>query len=120
MTEPPVRRIEVFTGAGRRRRWPPELKARIVAETLGEAVSVSQVARRHGLEPSQVFEWRRQLRAAAEAGGFATVVEAGPAAPKRAGSGMIEVRLGGASIRIGPGADAEAIWAVIGALKARA
>ena len=28
----PVRRLEVFTGAGRRRRWTEEQKARIVAE----------------------------------------------------------------------------------------
>ena len=42
MTEPPVRRIEVFTGAGRRRRWPAETKARIVAETLGGVESVSR------------------------------------------------------------------------------
>lgn len=29
----PVRRFEVFTGSGRRREWPPEEKARIVAES---------------------------------------------------------------------------------------
>ena len=27
----PVRRVELFTGAGRRRNWTPEDKARIVA-----------------------------------------------------------------------------------------
>jgi transposase len=27
----PVRRFEIFTGAGRRREWPPAEKARIVA-----------------------------------------------------------------------------------------
>ena len=30
----PVRRIEVFTGTGRRRTWSIEDKARIVAESL--------------------------------------------------------------------------------------
>jgi transposase len=36
----PVRRLEVFTGAGRRRRWTAEQKARIVAESYksGETV----------------------------------------------------------------------------------
>lgn len=29
----PVRRFEVFTGTGRRREWPAEEKARIVAES---------------------------------------------------------------------------------------
>ena len=30
----PVRRIEVFTGAGRRRNWPPEEKAAIIASAV--------------------------------------------------------------------------------------
>jgi transposase len=38
MSEPePVRRVEVFTGTGRRRRWTPEQKALIVAPTPGHA-----------------------------------------------------------------------------------
>lgn len=38
--EEPVRRLEIFTGSGRRREWPPEEKARIVAESYeaGETV----------------------------------------------------------------------------------
>ena len=28
-----VHRLEIFTGAGRRRAWPAEVKARIVAES---------------------------------------------------------------------------------------
>jgi len=33
----PARRIEVFTGAGRRRNWSSEEKAEIVAESYGGA-----------------------------------------------------------------------------------
>src|SRR5580700_3969687 len=58
----PVRRIEVFTGAGRRRTWSAEEKARIVAETVTSGESVCAVARRHGLSPQQLFGWRRQAR----------------------------------------------------------
>ena len=58
----PVRRIEVFTGAGRRRRWSGADKARIVAEIATSGASVCAVARRHGLSPQQLFGWRRQLR----------------------------------------------------------
>jgi transposase len=58
-----VRRIELITGAGRRRRWSSEDKARIVVESLAGAVSVSEVARRHGLSPQQLFAWRREARA---------------------------------------------------------
>jgi transposase len=61
----PVRRLEVFTGAGRRRRWSEEDKARIVAEIVASGDSVCAVARRHGLSPQQLFGWRRQLREAA-------------------------------------------------------
>ena len=58
----PVRRLEVFTGAGRRRTWRDEDKARIVAEIAASGDSVCAVARRHGLSPQQLFGWRRQLR----------------------------------------------------------
>src|ERR1700675_1216379 len=58
----PVRRLEVFTGAGRRRTWRDEDKARIVAEIATSGDSVCAGARRHGLSPQQLFGWRRQLR----------------------------------------------------------
>lgn len=58
----PVRRLEVFTGAGRRRTWRDEDKARIVAEIATSGDSVCAVARRHGLSPQQLFGWRRRLR----------------------------------------------------------
>ena len=44
----PARRMEIFTGAGRRRSWSSEQKAAIVAESLSGRESVSAVARRHG------------------------------------------------------------------------
>jgi transposase len=53
--------LEVFTGAGRRRTWRDEDKARIVAEIATSGDSVCAVARRHGLSPQQLFGWRRQL-----------------------------------------------------------
>jgi len=42
-----VRRIEVFTGAGRRRNWSSAEKASIVAETYEAGAMVCGVARRH-------------------------------------------------------------------------
>jgi transposase len=42
----PVRRLEVFTGSGRRRAWTAEQKARIVAESHESGETVSAVARR--------------------------------------------------------------------------
>ena len=58
----PVRRLEVFTGAGRRRRWTAEQKTRIVAESYESGETVCAVARRHGLTPQQLFGWRRHTR----------------------------------------------------------
>lgn len=55
----PVRRFEVFTGAGRRRRWTPAEKARIAEESWSGAESVCSVARRHGLASTQLFAWRK-------------------------------------------------------------
>jgi transposase len=62
------RRLEVFTGTGRRRQWTSKQKARIIAECNECGASVSGVARRHGLTPQQLFEWRRNTRRAADSG----------------------------------------------------
>jgi transposase len=112
-TSEPVRRLEIFTGAGRRRSWSAEQKARIVAESLGGGESVSAVARRHGLTAQQVFTWRRQAGGGSAASNsalrFASVVVA-PA--------PIEIEFGGATIRVSAGSDATMLRAVLQAVKA--
>src|ERR1700755_2889643 len=55
-------RLEVITETGRRRWFSKDDKARIVEETLVPGAVVSEIARRHGLTPQQVFAWRRQAR----------------------------------------------------------
>ena len=66
-------RVEVITGVQRRRRWTPEQKVRIVEETYLPGMSVSLVARQHGVAANQLFSWRRQMAqgalTAASAGG---------------------------------------------------
>ena len=132
----PARRLEVFTGAGRRRTWRDEDKARIVAEIATSGDSVCAVARRHGLSPQQLFGWRRQLRESeagrSEADGLQfvpAVVDAGsPALAQRraprckaeASAGTIEVEIDGVTVRVGRGADAKTLIAVLRALKAGA
>ena len=57
-----VRRVEVITESGRRRQFSADDKAPFVEETLAPGAVVSEVARRHGLSPQQLFTWRRQMR----------------------------------------------------------
>src|SRR5690349_12575190 len=57
-----ARRLKVITETGRRRWFSKDDKARIVEETLVPGAVVSEIARRHGLTPQQVFTWRRQAR----------------------------------------------------------
>jgi len=64
----PVRRLEVFPGAGRRRTGRDQDKVRIDGEIATSGDSVCAVARRPGLSPQQLLGWRRQLRES-EAGG---------------------------------------------------
>jgi transposase len=69
-----VRRLEVITGTGRRRRrFSKDEKAGVVEETLAPGAVVSEVARRHGLSPQQLFGWRRQARELTAAGPEPTV-----------------------------------------------
>ncbi len=133
--EPAVRRLEVITGTGRRRRFSADDKARIIEETLVAGAVVSEVARRHGLSPQQLFGWRRQARQPAVAGTDAApqfvpaVVET--ALPENTmrrqrkrmrqvdrTSGSIEVEIDGVTVRIGRGAEAKTVAAVLRALKA--
>ena len=114
------RRLEVITGIGRRRRWTDEEKAWIVAESLDPASTVSAVARRYGLHPSQLFVWRQRLAAPAarDAPGFVPVVVAEDAAatsPELAG--RIEIALGPAVVRVGADVDAAALRRVLEAVR---
>src|ERR1700680_966903 len=98
-----LRRIEVITGTGRRRRWDAETKGRLVAESFELGCSVSEVARRHDISPSLLFLWRRQAGEATKdaesnvRGGpaFVPMVVSGdtPAAPVVNEACVVEVEL---------------------------
>lgn len=52
--------MDVFRGKARRR-WPDEEKRRLVAETLLPGAAVHAVARRHEINPSMLFAWRKRF-----------------------------------------------------------
>ena len=51
----------------RRRRWTADQKLKIVLETLQSERKLSEICRREGLSPTQVYQWRRQLSGSAAA-----------------------------------------------------
>ena len=135
-----ARRFEVFTGAGKRRDWSDAEKASIVAQCWPGGERVSAVARRHALDPSQIYGWRKELARRCKDHGLAVPVALEQQSPafvpaviapddapepdprrsrrrRRAGSAAIELEIGGALVRIGSGADADMISAVITALR---
>lgn len=54
--------IEVVQRTRGYRRWPADVKARIVAESFQPGVRVVDVARRYGLAAHQLSDWRRHAR----------------------------------------------------------
>lgn len=137
--------IEIITGRERRRRWSVEEKLRIVAETQEPGVRITDVAARHGVYPSLLFSWRRQVREGvlsaplpatfmpvdmlpADAGG--PVAEPKLVEPTAAGNregsaaaalhvaGLIEITLpNGCQLRVDHQVDARALRRIVGALR---
>lgn len=121
----PVQRFEVFTGSGRRRRWPDEVKALIVAESCRPGETVCGVARRHGLLPQQLFAWRRLARRGGLARDavplFAQVVADAVAGnwseAAAVGSADIVIEIGDLRLRLGPGVAADRAAALVSTLR---
>ena len=53
---------EVIEVVERRRRWPAEVRLRILDEVLQPGASVAAVADRHGVARGFVYQWLKQLR----------------------------------------------------------
>lgn len=54
-------RIEVLSSIQRRRRYSVDEKLAVLAEAAQPGMSISYVARRHGISPSLLFGWRRRM-----------------------------------------------------------
>jgi transposase len=126
------RRIELYTGNQERRRWPDEVKARVVVESLRPGTVVTQLAQRHGCRAQQIHDWRRLARTGklalpAPAAGEAipafvpllpdhsAVAPAAPAAALAEVSIMVEIA--DATVRVSGRPGAETLLDVFSALR---
>lgn len=123
------RRLEVLSGAPRRRTHSDAEKARLVGQTLRPGVCAADVARRNGLHPQQIYTWRRQARRGElalreeDAPMFVPAMAAEPLAAEPAGTAADEIVVelpGGVRLRIGAGVPPERMAALVAALKASA
>ena len=125
-------RIEIFRGQARRR-WSDEEKRRLVAETLVPGATVHGVARRHGLNTSQLFTWRKRYRGdlglpapvppafvAVELVGARPPTETSEAESRPHAPGVIEIELPrGGRVRISGSVEPAVVTAALRALVRR-
>jgi transposase len=120
INEQTFRRVEVLTGTPRRRRWSTAEKAAIVAESFAPGAVTSEIALRYGLHRNQLYMWRRALRSTVVANAgfplpdFVPVIADAHAVTATA---MIEIVVGDAVLRVGPGVDLALLGEIIAVVK---
>jgi transposase len=107
----------------------PELKLKIVQETLAPGASAARVARAHGVNANQVFTWRRQFRqgrlgtGSRLTPGLLAVRMAEPATQprvaetRRTPSGTLQIELPKGRLRLTGAVDTETLRIVLEALR---
>ena len=116
--------IDVLVGPRGHRRWPRDLKARIVAETLVDGATVSEVARRYDMRPNHLSAWRREAKdgrlvlPAAEEPDFAPlVVTSDPVPDNSSSSATLDLLCGDVVVRLDAATPPERIAEIVRALK---
>jgi transposase len=114
--KPPVRRLEVLSGPGGRRRWTREGKSAIIEETLRPGANIADVARRHGLVPQQLYGWRSAARAREVVTGLGFVpveLESHRSSDLASSGNVVVVQMGNMAIHIPAGAGTDHIERVL-------
>ena len=122
-------RLEVIEGRSGRRRWSDEEKARIASESYRPGVQVADIARQHGTTRWQIYDWRKRLAKGLLAlpaemrspQAFAAVVvepdEMHPVTAPVSSDGIIDLIMGGITIRVGMSIDEAHLVRVIRAAR---
>ena len=138
---------ELLGRVERRRRFSVEQKLAVLAEAMAPGANLSEVARRYGLVPAQVYKWRRLAElgvigvpGASELPSFVAVeitkdvpllpspvpedkpatVDPAPRRRRRRKPGLIEIELsGGRRVRVDRDVDAAALERVLEVLARR-
>lgn len=100
--------VERLDGApvGERRRWSDEFKAQAVTAALEPGISVSALARRLGISPPQLFDWRKDFLDKQKE-------DLPPSAPMP----LVEIVVGDVVIRVGPDLAEAALRRLIRAVR---
>jgi transposase len=120
----------VIVRSERRRRFSNAQKQQILKESLEPGVTVTAVAKRHGVNTGQIYTWRRQALAGAIGGFIPVTVDheaedaaGSPSVPEPVaadGRERIEIELpNGVRLRVGSDIDGAALRRIILALEGR-
>ena len=105
--------------------YPADFKRRLAIEACAPGISVSKLAQQNGINANMLFKWRRELRA----GLFEPVAPAllpvhiqpattrSPSLHMAEPSGMIEIIIGDAVVRLHAGIDAALLQLVLQSLR---
>lgn len=99
--------------------YPAEFKLQLAQRACEPGVSVSRLAREHGINANMLFKWRRHYRAgllgAAQPALLPVTITGVPAsiAPCAASAGRIEIAIADAVVRIEGAVDAATVRAVL-------
>ncbi len=123
-----IQRVEVITGRESRRRFSDEEKRELVEEAFQPGVRATDIARRHGMDVSLLYRWRRLIfgrRPRLPAFTPVAVVE-GPTSPEaaqvsaRPTTGVIEIEFaGGTRVRVTGTVEPSTLASVVAALVKR-
>lgn len=121
-----IHRLELLAGSVRRRKFTQAVKEAVVLETLSGEMTVTDVARRHDVDRSLVYRWRRELGVVERVEEPCAFVPVKVRAPdttigmSAAASSAIEIHVGrGRLVRVNRDFDASTLSRVLDVLEGR-